>query len=1202
MSVGMDTKMRNMESEKCFLTDLAFALIICFMLLYALSMPVHAAGDLTRIHIGFNQIGIDISINPNLSQTAISKGYKFDNSSSYRKVYGIDGNAITPTRVTLDGVAVKSNSIANDQYSSTDKYTSIKGEMKPDGILTLHITVTDFSTEQGPNAWIDPLQMQVRFIDAEGRVPQAELYYSNNGSRTDPDSPIVKEYIDREQLGWFNAETVSLNVKQKRAEYIITISLNGPVTENTSSNVQTVTQVASKNPGEDGGKVIRPDIIATPKPSGSGKTTNKNDGISTVEKIGISLGGAAATAGALSAASGSKNQNDGDDEAEKKKKTYKMYVFKAFGDAIRKGDEPVKVWARIAEIEKIGNDIRETIRDDLTEKISASGKDMNVRRIGMQNNYMGAEINIPLDSKAETAVLTFTFTGAGIFHNEITFRVIDAPEIIFIDPETQGIYDIKESTEDLLIGDGEGSVLLIGLRNFTEKPDRPDLRGEDVVISCEPVTITSHPDVYTYCITIKNYLQPESPYGIWPLEREILITAGNSKGEKAEGMLSCQLWPEGIFFDTRQLYPKQIRKENDKEVSILVDTSEIYSSVGGVNYMENACMDTGVAYRDHSGLVVVDKPNEPGDRTYFRLLPADDFSEKALDPNNSRIWYDLKFWLKPSYHTDDRLGTLCLDPLMPLTVSNEKSEYHGKFTVFYTKYSQYFEHTVQYAFTGINKEMNDADRETEIKRINRLIDRMRPEDMSRVLQVLRKYGVEAEQDRAHFGTERALSVLEQTEQELRDSLAQIQSLQRLRFMRKMVYEALDIELTHQKIKTDSYAWLWDYYFWCAKSARYFADLSFTVSCYLLFNKYGAAIEPIATPIKDLFLDYVSEVSDLYKWKQGTVQNPIEFFNKDRVKETILDAIENSLLNLIISAAIDQGRGPMTWSEICVCGGTISAFVFAKNISEYTKENPKTGKFETDWWKVFLGTTKDISVDVFKAVVSIVIGRFLNKFLNPYADEDRISIVRNDLAPKLKQAFDYFMDKNPTCGPPPHYWLKFIRYCRLKNVMHSRFSVWYRFHFNGATGSYAFNELAHKQHHECIEYMLLAIAGHSINFAKDLMEDNRNVQTAENKLDSWAKSFDDTVKTITVTNDVGEQETIEVPFMVRVFLFVDYTFEKLGLKEDSLNISGVLPEECPYWSRDKVIEEISKIPGTQQEKDFIENPDPAMKKAAEEDGI
>ena len=65
-----------------------------------------------------------------------------------------------------------------------------------------------------------------------------------------------------------------------------------------------------------------------------------------------------------------------------------MYVDKSFGDSIQKGADPVKVRARIVEIDTDNG--LETNSPALTSRITVSGENLNVTSGGMEGPYMTA--------------------------------------------------------------------------------------------------------------------------------------------------------------------------------------------------------------------------------------------------------------------------------------------------------------------------------------------------------------------------------------------------------------------------------------------------------------------------------------------------------------------------------------------------------------------------------------------------------------------------------------------------------------------------------------------------------------------------------------------------------------------------------------------------------------------------------------------
>ena len=160
----------------------------------------------------------------------------------------------------------------------------------------------------------------------------------------------------------------------------------------------TVNTKASGTPGEDGG-------VAIP--------------------IAIVIGSAAAAA-AIGAAAGS-----GKDEG-KKQSSFRLYVFKNFGDTLQVGEKPQPIYARIAELTPEGAEIP---RADMSSQINISSgtPGLEVWDGGMVNGYRGAELSIPDKSFAETeCIVSFKFTGeGGTLTENMIFKVMGEAKINF---------------------------------------------------------------------------------------------------------------------------------------------------------------------------------------------------------------------------------------------------------------------------------------------------------------------------------------------------------------------------------------------------------------------------------------------------------------------------------------------------------------------------------------------------------------------------------------------------------------------------------------------------------------------------------------------------------------------------------------------------------------------------------------------------
>ena len=363
--------------------------------------------------------------------------------------------------------------------------------------------------------------------------------------------------------------------------------------------------------------------------------------LTSAEKIGISLGGALAAAGALSTAGGGKNKGDKDSrEEEKKKKTYKMKIYKGFGDAIRKGDKAVSVWARIVEIEELPGRTRETIRDDLTAKITATGEGMDVKLIGMQNNYMGAEVTSPADFEAETATLIFTFTGAGgVMHNRITFRVIGEPEIVFPQDNEDGTaWELPSGSVKvwMISGKGGSDKVKFHIRNILEEPKKITFRTSEAL----KVTYEEDPEfVCTYHACIENRTAPvEKKNGVFADLRyeHVTIDATFEDGSVISAEFSVELHPDGLSVSAGSQYLQDGR--------LVINTVQKEKVSPGYSPFIPTVFYITVAYLNDEGRVVIlENPGftfkEPTDDGKYGLLFPLNFFFDIKNSSTSGIWF-----------------------------------------------------------------------------------------------------------------------------------------------------------------------------------------------------------------------------------------------------------------------------------------------------------------------------------------------------------------------------------------------------------------------------------------------------------------------------------------------------------------------------------------------------------------------------------
>ena len=459
--------------------------------------------------------------------------------------------------------------------------------------------------------------------DARDIVASAEFW-------TRSDDLEWAEVVSRDE----NGITLSVTVPADPEIIMITVGAEGPCgtmvkgimacvvhitigsTAPTSPPGQTATHNADADAGEDIGTEIWNAIV---------EGWNDSD---TAAKVAVSIGGALAGAGAIGAASGGKKNGD---EEEKKRKTYKMKVYKGFGDGIRRGAKPVTVWARIVEVV----DGEEINRPDLSERITVSGAGMDVRPLGVQNTYKGAEVSVPADSQAQTATLTFTFTGAGgVFRNNITFKVLGEPEITFPAVSADGTrWNVNDQNNqvDMIAGVRVRERLRFVITNAAQEPKAIRFRDHDGF----DITYEKDPQwQFTYYACIENKTAPiEKESGIFAA---MVSTGARVEAEFEDGItiwsyISIRLFPEGLA--------AQGKLENGR---LTVNTLPLENPTEGFAKILPTVFSLTLAYPDASGHAVVAEepwwtPKELTDDGKYGLLFKENFKYKTKYQTASEI-------------------------------------------------------------------------------------------------------------------------------------------------------------------------------------------------------------------------------------------------------------------------------------------------------------------------------------------------------------------------------------------------------------------------------------------------------------------------------------------------------------------------------------------------------------------------------------
>ena len=349
---------------------------------------------------------------------------------------------------------------------------------------------------------------------------------------------------------------------------------------------QSVTEKADDKPGEDHGTYIKPEIINEPDDSGF------------PGGVIVSIGGAAAAGAAIVSGSGDKKTEGKDDKKKKKRSSYRMYVYKEFGDAIRKDGQPVRIGARIAEITEDG----EVERNDLSEKIRIFSEDdtLSVSNPRMSGKYKFARVSCEKDSPHAEGTVSFQYEGeGGIFTKHVVFRLVGAMEIVFPAMNADGnwVANANLNETDVIAGIGGRARLRFMIKDATEEPKRvtfANTGGFDIGISRDKEY------AYTYWAEITNKTDKiEKTAGIFADKKQqaIGIKAIFEDKSSVESEFLINIWPDGI----------SVPMEDQKDGYIEMDTLPDEKAAGTAN-IPPARFNVYVCYLDGEEAVIEKNP------------------------------------------------------------------------------------------------------------------------------------------------------------------------------------------------------------------------------------------------------------------------------------------------------------------------------------------------------------------------------------------------------------------------------------------------------------------------------------------------------------------------------------------------------------------------------------------------------------------
>ena len=352
---------------------------------------------------------------------------------------------------------------------------------------------------------------------------------------------------------------------------------------------QTVTSTASEQSGEDSGTHIVSDII------------EEFDDPDLPGGIIISIGGAAAAGAAI--ASGGKKKKDSGDKKEKKKEQhksrYKMYVYKDFGDVIRKDGKPVRVGARIAEITEDG----EKTRNDLTRNIEVYSENdsLDVRDTGMSGKYKYASVTADPESLKTEGTVSFRYVGeGGEFIRNVIFRLGGDVKIVFPQMKEDGsawIINANLNETDVIAGMGGKTRLRFLLAGALEEPVNITFGNTK---GFEISAVKDKEFSYTYWAEITNRTRKIKKVAEVFADRrrqDVTIRAEFADRTHTENEFTINIWPDGISVPT----------EDQKDECIEMNTVPDENAIGSAK-IPPAMFNVYVCYMNGEEAVVEKNP------------------------------------------------------------------------------------------------------------------------------------------------------------------------------------------------------------------------------------------------------------------------------------------------------------------------------------------------------------------------------------------------------------------------------------------------------------------------------------------------------------------------------------------------------------------------------------------------------------------
>ena len=263
--------------------------------------------------------------------------------------------------------------------------------------------------------------------------------------------------------------------------------------------------------------------------------------------LGTLSAGAGIVGAAAAAASKPTDKKDGGG-------SFKMLVGKNFGDGIRKGAKPVKIWARMVEIKGSS----QLPRPDLNNNITVMSEEMNIISAVLTGSRVEVTVSIDDACELETATLTFIYNGeGGTFRNSIVFKVVGEPYLEFEREPSKG-YGYGPYSE-AIFGDKFTYKMKFVLANTTGYPQ--EIKAKTLTPELEVSIVRDEAVEYGYILTVVNKTKEPTKKEIFfngEEKRDGEITAKFEDGTKLVSKVGLLLYPEGLNVTAKNIDDERI--------------------------------------------------------------------------------------------------------------------------------------------------------------------------------------------------------------------------------------------------------------------------------------------------------------------------------------------------------------------------------------------------------------------------------------------------------------------------------------------------------------------------------------------------------------------------------------------------------------------------------------------------------------------